>query len=461
MSFTSFGFYMALLPAVVVFYYAPTRWRAKYLLALSYAFYAYFSALYAALLAVSSVVAWWTALRIARSKDDDGKGRWFLFGLLFSAVPLLAFKTLSATSGWIAPLGISYYTFKLISYLIDVYWDEEAFERDPILVMLYAAFFPQIVSGPIQRSEAFFSQMREMSTNSADGAKIEEGFKYVLSGLMLKLIFADRLAEVIASVDAEPSAFTAATLYCVVAGFTLQLFADFAGYTLIALGIGKLFGVDGPPNFSSPFAATNIVDMWKRWHMSLTSWLTDYLLTPLMMTFRAYGDMGFIAAIFIDMVAIGLWHGFSVNFLAFGLLQACFITISIFTSRQLSKWRRAGGAEKISRLIGVVVTFAMMSISQIFFHAPTWAHSTSMLAQVFGLSPSGAKTFADIAPSTNATFFVCGLSVLYIGAGAPGMIKLKAQLDELAPSWLQLGFNLFLLTVLAADLGGKFVYGQF
>ena len=143
------------------------------------------------------------------------------------------------------PLGLSYYSFKLISYLIEVYWDEEGVERDPVIFFLFPAFFPQIVSGPIERPEAFFRQMREVMNRTADDAQIEAGFRYILGGLMLKLLIGDRIAAFIDVVDRSHSDFNYSIMLATVGFYTLQLYADFAGYTNIALGSGRFSASKG------------------------------------------------------------------------------------------------------------------------------------------------------------------------------------------------------------------------
>ena len=227
---------------------------------------------------------------------------------------IVAFKAAGAWRGFLLPLGVSYYSFKLISYLIEVYWDDDAVERDPVIFFLFPAFFPQIVSGPIQRPEPFFAQMREVTGRTLNVGQIEAGFRFILGGLMMKLLVGDRLLAFIDAVDQSHADYRYSVVVTTVACYILQLYADFSGYTNIALGVGKLFGVEGPPNFNAPFAAVNIQEFWRRWHMSLTLWLTDYLFTPLSMSLRDYGQAGLIGAICLNMVIIGLWHGFTAQF---------------------------------------------------------------------------------------------------------------------------------------------------
>ena len=473
MSFTSPLFYICLAAAGIVFYLVPGRLRALYLLVLSYAFYASSSRIYLVLLIIASATSYAIGLGIAGGKSDEAKSRLMLLGVAAIVAVIVAFKAAGAATGFLLPLGLSYYSFKLIAYLVEVYWDEESVERDPVIFFLYPAFFPQIVSGPIQRPEAFFRQMREIMARAASDPQIETGFRYILGGLMLKLLIGDRLAEFIDKVDGAHNEFSYTTMLATIACYTLQLYADFAGYTNIALGIGKIFGIEGPPNFNAPFAAVNIQEMWRRWHMSLTTWVTDYLFTPLSMTLRSLGQTGLIICITLNMVIIGLWHGLTLNFLVFGLMHAVFVTVTVYVNRWLSGRSAAEtGAPEAARFgvrlraralafSGMALTFALLSFSTIFWHSPTWGQAMSILSQVLALDPSGTLGIADLGAGLAASVSVCAAIALYHGAGAPGARWVSSQLDKAAPRWLQYGACLFLLTVLSPESAGQFVYGQF
>jgi alginate O-acetyltransferase complex protein AlgI len=472
-SFVSPLFFLCLAPAGIVFYLIPGRFRAIYLLILSYAFYASSSRVYLFLLIVASATTYLLGIGIAKSAAEGAKSALMALGVSAIVAVIVAFKAAGAWNGFLLPLGLSYYSFKLISYLIEVYWDDGAIERDPVIFFLFPAFFPQIVSGPIQRPEAFFRQMREIMNRSANDAQIETGFKYILGGLMLKLLIGDRLSAFIDVIDRSHSDFGYPVIVGTVACYTLQLYADFAGYTNIALGIGKIFGIEGPPNFNAPFAATNIQEMWRRWHMSLTTWVTDYLFTPLSMTLRGLGQTGLIICIVLNMVIIGLWHGLTLNFLVFGLLHALFVTVTVFAHR----WLQVGGAVRVrsgakfdptrtlmgrmSNLAGMALTFALMSFSQIFWRSPTWGQAVSILKQVLALTPSGSWGLSHLGLDVVVPVSICAAIALFVGAGAPGGKRFAAQAERVAPHWLQYGVCLFLLTVLSTEGGGRFIYGQF
>jgi alginate O-acetyltransferase complex protein AlgI len=466
-SFTSPLFYIALVPAVAAFYLLPGRGRAIYLLVLSYAFYALSSRIYLVLLIVASAAIYALGLAIAKSGSERAKQAYMAAGVAAVVAVIVAFKAAGAWRGLLLPLGVSYYSFKLISYLIEVYWDDEAVERDPVVFFLFPAFFPQIVSGPIQRPEPFFAQMRDIMARSIDADQIETGFRFILGGLMMKTLIGDRLGAFIELIDKSHTDYSYSVMLTTVACYTLQLYADFSGYTNIALGIGKLFGVEGPPNFNAPFAAVNIQEMWRRWHMSLTSWVTDYLFTPLSMSMRELGQAGLILCIMLNMVIIGLWHGLTANFLVFGLMHGVFVSVTaLIVMGRRRRGRSAGikpGPSTVwpMALVGMILTFALMSFSQIFWHSPTWGQAISILKQVLGVTPSGSTGWSDMPLNVTFPAWICMAIALYVGAGAPGARNLVQSVGKAAPHWLPYGVCLFLLSVLATEGSGQFVYGQF
>ncbi len=424
------------------------------------------------LLIVASAAVYGIGLAIAKATSERAKQAYMMVGVAAVVAVIVAFKAAGAWRGLLLPLGVSFYSFKLISYLIEVYWDDEAVERDPIVFFLFPAFFPQIVSGPIQRPEPFFAQMRDVTARTIDVEQIETGFRFILGGLMMKTLIGDRLAGFIALIDQSHSDYSYSIMLSTVACYLLQLYADFAGYTNIALGIGKLFGVEGPPNFNAPFAAANIQEFWRRWHMSLTLWLTDYLFTPLSMALRDYGQVGLIGAIFLNMITIGIWHAFTLNYLIFGILQAIFLSVTVLILGARARRKRAAGKtnqvqretwvwRRLVPFLGALLTFALMSSSMIFFHSPTWDQAMSVLAQVSGLAPSGSIGWSGIPAYVTVPAWICMAIALYIGAGRPGSRALARSLNAAAPNWLQYGVCLFLLMVLSTAGSGRFIYGQF
>ena len=315
--------------------------------------------------------------------------------------------------------------------------------------------------------------MRDIMGRTADADQIEAGFRLILGGLMMKTLICDRLAAFIALVDQSHSDFSYSVMLTTVACYMLQLYADFSGYTNIALGLGRLFGVEGPPNFNAPFAAVNIQEMWRRWHMSLTLWLTDYLFTPLSMALRDYGRLGLIGAICLNMIVIGIWHGFTLNFLVFGVFQAIFLSVTVLilaartrrsraagksASPQGSRWRPPGA---LLGVLGAALTFALMSFSLIFFHSSTWGEATAVAAQILWVEPSGQIGWADMPAYVTIPAWICMAIAFYVGAGAPGAQGFARSSNRAVPQWLQYGVCLFLLGILSTAGSGRFIYGQF
>lgn len=462
MSFVSLLFYPCLLAAGVGFYALPARMRALYLLALSLDFYALSSPEGVALLLTVTVLIYWMGLKIADTESEREKALYLYLGVGAVGGLMIGFKFAGAFHGVLLPLGLSYYSFKLISYIIEVYWDEATVEKDLVLFALYPAFFPQIVSGPIQRPGAFFEQMRAAVSRPADNDRIEQGFRLILGGLMLKLLVGDRLGTFIDIVDKSPTDYSFAVILVTILCYTLHLYADFAGYTNIAIGVGKIFGIDAPPNFNAPFAAPNIQQMWQRWHMSLTSWVTDYLFTPLIMALRHMGKAGLVLCITINMVVIGLWHGLTLNFLAFGLCHALFVVVTALTLRFRDKlFGKSKVVHAVRMVSGILLTFALMSFSQIFWHTGAWDAAVTHVKILFGFTPAGRLGFDDIRTDAVEPLFVCMALAFYIGLGAPGMKWIGESVDRFTPNWVQYGFYLLLISALTTESGISFVYGQF
>lgn len=462
MSFVSLEFFVCLAVAGTLFYAVPARWRTHYLLGVSYLFYATWDWAYLALLILITALVFFAGRSIAGAASERGKGirLWSAVGAMVALVT--AFKLLGRIDGLLFPLGLSYYSFKLIAYLIDVYWDENAVETDAATFFLYPAFFPQIVSGPIQRADDFFAQWRRQGLGPADYGRIESGFRYIVGGLLLKSLIGDRLGAFIATVDQSPGSYRYAVILLLLCCYTLQLYADFAGYTNIAIGIGKVFNIDSPPNFAAPFAATNIQEMWRRWHMSLTSWVTDYLFMPMQMALRGLGRLGMVMCITLSMVVIGLWHNITLSFLVFGLCHAVFVSVTALTAKGRARvFNGTASTRRLGAALGVVLTFCLMTFSQVFWRTGHWSGAVTRLKLLLGLTKPGHIGLSAIRFDVADPVFACMAIALFVGAGAPGLQWLARRVDRTVPVWAQLGACLLLLSAFSSESSGSFIYGQF
>jgi D-alanyl-lipoteichoic acid acyltransferase DltB (MBOAT superfamily) len=383
MSFLTPGFALFVAVSLAAFQACPVRARRHLLLAASLAIYATWSLPYLLLLVVATLGVQACAVRIARASDEAVKLRWRALAVVGVLALLVTFKCGGAflpdparpglwAIMWVVPLGLSYYSFKLIGYVVDVSWERIEPVRDASTLVLYASFFPQIVSGPIQRAGDFLAQAEDLGRS--DPADVVVGLRRILFGLAKKLVIADRLAPLVSAVHAAPGRFSSLELALAAYAFAFQLYADFSGITDIAIGVGLLFGVRGPENFDLPFFASSLPEYWRRWNMSLTSWLADYVFTPLRMALRDRGTVGLCLAIAVNMVAVGVWHGPTLTYLAFGLLHATFMVAAVLTAKRRNAWFRARpGLARWRRVTAPLITFHLVVFAMIFFRAESLA----------------------------------------------------------------------------------------
>jgi alginate O-acetyltransferase complex protein AlgI len=423
LSFTDFSFLVFIAVVAALCRLCPKRWRSLLLLASSYLFYLTWNASGAVLLAAATGLTFLAALAIERARDTHTK-RWLAPATVtLLAGYLLVFKIALITPsrgilGLIMPLGISYTTFKLISYVLEVHWGKMNATRSLPDFAAYVAFFPQIVAGPIQRPASYFAQLPPVPVRVADA------LPRIAWGFIKKLIVADNLAPAVNYVYSHLTAvngapLTGAPLWLGFYLYPLQIYADFSGLTDIAIGTGRLFGITGPENFNRPFTATNISDFWRRWHISLTSWLSDYVFMPLRMATRTAGDAGLAFSIAVNMIAIGLWHGLSLTFLAFGVVHAVYLIVEAFTSRKRAKFfKRHRDWDAAAAWLGCLLTFHLVAIGLVFFRASRLSDAIWLLGHLLtGLSSSGALFWA-VVDSTGARVLAIGLvgyAVLELG----------------------------------------------
>jgi alginate O-acetyltransferase complex protein AlgI len=461
--FVSLSFYFWVLAAVCIYYALPGRYRIPFLLLISAAFYVALNPAYLSLLAFETVAVFCIGLGLRRNSSDVSRSVLLSCALALVVGSLVAFKAGGALKGWLLPLGISYYTFKLISYTIEVYWHSSAAVESLTDFSLYIAFGPQMISGPIQRPYDFWPQLEDVRAGRGDPETIEGGMRLILSGLLIKMLVGDRLADFIAVVDTNPASYARRVVTTSTLAYLAQLYADFAGYTNIALGLGQLFGIKGPANFNAPFSAPNIQQYWRRWHMSLTTWLTDYVFMPLRMSTRNWGNTGLIATLMVTFALIGLWHGFSSTFLIFGLIHGVFMSFSALTLgfRDRMAESLSPAMHKLRAAFGIVCTYLLVTFSQIWFQAPNTPAAWTRLKQILAFAPSGTLSLTDIPSNVSVPVYICLPVALYLGAGAPGLRRLWMPVSRFVPEWSVYGIGILMLSLLNTDSGSKFIYGQF
>jgi alginate O-acetyltransferase complex protein AlgI len=281
----------------------------------------------------------------------------------------------------ILPVGISFYTFEAVNYTVDVYRQRIPAARNLADFMLFILFFPHLIAGPIVRAGDFLPQVRR--SKRWDWARLNFGAQLFLMGLFKKLAIADRMALFADPVFADPAAFTTEALWLGTLAWALQVYCDFSGYTDMAIGCAHLLGYKLAPNFNMPYLAPNIAEFWRRWHISLSSWLRDYLFIPLG---GSRGSRWQTARnLLLTTTLGGLWHGANWSYVVFGILQGSLLIIHrsfrVFCER---RQRLAGCLQTApGTAIRVAVTFVTFCLTLVVFRAPTLATGATMLAQMF------------------------------------------------------------------------------
>ncbi len=362
----------------------------------------------------------------------------------------------SVTLHIILPIGISFYVFGAMSYLIDVFRGECKAEKHILKFALYISFFPKLTAGPIVRWKDFFPQMKEYRGVQWDSFKT--GIQIFVFGLFKKIVLADHLGVFVDDVFHAPAAYSTATIILAVISYSLQIYFDFSGYTDMAVGISKILGLDFKPNFNLPYCAQNISEFWKRWHISLSSWFQDYLYIPLggsrKGTARTYFNL------LLVMLVSGLWHGAGWTFIIWGALHG----IASCVNKALgSKLKQLGDG------VNAAITFVFVTLAWVVFRADSLSNAAAVWRGLFTVK-SGIShmytwsffAFVCLAVSTVIAWRHSRKNGLTDKSGRPIISGFYPVLD-LSGFWAQVAFFTFCgLTVILGYFGNTaFIYGAF
>lgn len=395
MVFTSLEFLIFFPIVVGIYFLLPNRLRWFHLLLASYYFYMSWKPVYAILLFISTLTFYLAALGVEKFRDRKPWEKLIFFlGIASNLGMLFVFKYYNFFENQLRaiglggvdlhlpvldillPMGISFYTFQGISYLADVYRRQLTAERHFGLMMLYKAYFPLLVAGPIERGVHFIPQIRRvLLSDNAHKIRFEydrvvSGLRLMLLGFFKKIVLADNFALIVNPVYASPGEYSGMSALVATVAFALQIFFDFSAYTDIARGISRILGFEMIENFNRPYFATSIPDFWRRWHISLSSWFRDYLYIPL------GGNRGakwrWLLNLWIVFLLCGLWHGASWTFLAWGALHGLYFLITyLFTppARWLADNTILARFPGFCRAVMVMLTFSMVCWAWVMFRA--------------------------------------------------------------------------------------------
>lgn len=360
---------------------------------------------------------------------------------------------------FVIPLGISYLTFQSIGYLIEIRRGSMQTEKKIINLAGYLIFFPKIIAGPVERAQHFLPQIRANITFDYD--RVSSGLRQFGWGLFKKLVIADRLGLFVNSVYADVYHNTGYSLLIAACIFPVQIYADFSGYTDMALGLARILGYDLQRNFNQPFSARSIVEFWRRWHMSLSTWFNDYFYTPLVIKMRNLGKWSVVFASMLTFLVLGLWHGPNWTYVIFGGIQGVFIAIELFTTKQRKRIRNATPTP-VNNLTGVVYVFLVFAFASIYFRSDSVSDANYFIGNIF----SGISNIASLKTAMqNHVLGIYDYVILVLAIPFMFLVEAKGLSERIVylPKWIRWSvYYLFLTVIIVYGVTGSgFIYKQF
>lgn len=406
MVFNSIKFIIFILPVLLLYWFFFKKSKKAQnilLLTSSILFYAYADWRFLFLLFASISINYFLGLEIRKKVDNEVKQRQLLYlGLIFNVGILIYFKyfnffyesfvelvnafgfTSSYTSlSILLPLGISFFTFQALGYLIDVYNEETNPIHNFLDFSLFISYFPKILSGPIERASKMMPQIQEKRVFSY--FVFVDGLRQILWGLFAKIVIAENCASIANPIFDNYENQSGSTLLLGAFFYAIQLYADFSGYSNMAIGISKLFGIQLMRNFATPFFSTNISDFWRKWHISLTTWMMDYVFTPLSFSLRNYKKNGLIIAIVATFVLVGFWHGANWTFVFYGLLHGIYFIPLVYSGKMNTSEIVAKGKlfPSIIEFIKMLALFFLIMLTDIVFRAHSIDDAINYIVSIF------------------------------------------------------------------------------
>jgi alginate O-acetyltransferase complex protein AlgI len=427
MAFNSYHF-LAFFPLVFTLYYLlPQARRWLLLLAASLYFYGVSSARYLLLLLATIAVSFFIGLRIEDSQNAVEKKRYMTLGMVILFGNLFVFKYFNFFNNSLSslfhelglpyglgslslalPIGISFYTFQKASYLVDIYRGKGKAERGLGIFTLYATFFPQLVAGPIERGPHLLPQFHQ--EHHFDYDRVSSGLRLMAWGFFKKTVVADRAAPFVNQVYNAPTSYDGPSLILATLLFTFQVYCDFSAYSDIAIGCARTLGFDLMTNFRQPYYATSISDFWKRWHISLSTWLTDYVYTPLSkakwLKLKWYPKL--LLCLILTFLVSGLWHGANWTFVFWGALHGSYLVLSVLLQKTRARAVKLTGLERVPLLLTAInmgFTFFLVVISYIFFRANTLTDAFYILSEGLQALPGFLGNVARLKVSALSEFY--------------------------------------------------------
>jgi D-alanyl-lipoteichoic acid acyltransferase DltB (MBOAT superfamily) len=395
MNFNSPEFLLFLLGVVAVNYFLPQRFRSIFLLIASTVFIGYYNFESLLTVLISS------AFNFYISRKVPGNRLLYISGVILNSYAIIMFNYFFAVkhgfdfsytvitfniNSFIIALGLSFYSLQNISYLTEVYFKRWQPESSIKNYVLYNAFFPRIMSGPVMTPGEF---MPQIDRNIISSDKLISGFNRLLLGLLKKMVIADRLAPAVHSVFDFGDTYSGLTTLLGVYLFTIQLYFDFSGYTDMALGIGRMLGYDLKENFNFPLKSASVSEFWRRWHISLISWFTNYIYYPIAYKLRSYKKAAALTGILVTFLVSGIWHGIGYTFLFWAVCHIIYLSFELLTKNLRTVFFEKY-TNRFIKLVLILLVFNAVCFSNIFFRSQSLAQAFHIIKGVFnGFLPEG------------------------------------------------------------------------
>ncbi len=485
MTFNSWEFLVFYPIVLLLWFVLPKVLRMPMLLLASYVFYMFYQPSLIVLILGTTLVSWLMSRLIEKTQSPKKKKLAlaitltvclgvlffykyfdFLLGSVAGIVELFGGEPSFVTLNLILPVGISFYTFQTLSYVIDVYRGNIKTEPNFFYYALFVSFFPQLVAGPIERPENLLPQLKAAPKwNKADFIR---GSKYMLLGFFKKICVADLLAQYVNSVYNAPEKASGLGVIIATVFFALQIYCDFSGYTDIATGCARIMGIRLMKNFDHPYSATTITEFWSRWHISLSSWFKDYLYIPL--GGNRCGRVRHLFNLFVVFLVSGLWHGAAWTFVLWGALHAVYRVISEISIKPRRRLlERLGVAEdsKRVRYIRRINTFLLVLFAWLFFRANTVSDAFLLISKIFtgGFSISATLDLMNLSlvsillvVFSVSSLFLMDRALVYEEDRTDGSDALTENCAFIYIAWCVLFVWLLLLS---RDMISSFIYFQF
>jgi alginate O-acetyltransferase complex protein AlgI len=481
--FNSIQFLVFFPLVATAFFIIPHRWRWMLLLGASYLFYASWNPKYIVVLLTMTAIGYVSGLLLERQTLPTMRRFLLILSLLASLGILFFFKYFELSSralhtafeqlgiahlipgfNILLPLGISYFTFQTLSYILDVYRGVIKAEKHAGMYALFIGFFPHLTAGPIARANQLLPQFR--TVHAPDYEMIVSGLQRMAWGFFKKLVIADRLALMVNTVYGDPTAYTGVPLILATYAFAFQVYCDFSGYADIAIGAARVMGFKLQENFQQPYYAQSIPDFWRRWHITLYNWLRDYIFYPLSRALKRSGlssDNLLALALppMLTMLASGLWHGTNWTFIVWGALHGVFMVGSVLWSRRSSSLRLPFSLPpQVVNGIKIFATFNLVCFAWIFFRANSISDAAYILQHLFVNLGTGASLF-DLMSVGWYDWLIALLAILLMEAVHWGQRKNGSLRETIRrqPAWLR--WSLYYGLVMVIFMFGKFGAGEF